>query len=59
MVERQYVVGLPQGAGTRELLAAFDMVRMDHERMDAEEFNDDGTYKAGINQVGARSQREQ
>ncbi len=34
-----------------ELLAAFDEVGSEHEGMDPKEFNDDGTYKAGINQV--------
>ena len=41
-----------QGAGVAELLEAFDEVGKEHERMDAEKFNDDATYKAGINQVG-------
>ncbi len=41
-----------QGAGVAELLEAFDEVGKKHERMEADEFNDDGTYKAGINQVG-------
>ncbi len=59
IVGRRYVMELPQGAGTGELLVAFDMVRLDHERMRAEEFNDDGIYKAGINQVGTRSQKGQ
>jgi hypothetical protein len=40
-----------QGAGVAELLDAFDAVREKHEGMDPKEFNDDGTYKAGINQV--------
>ncbi len=40
-----------QGAGVAELLDAFDAVREKHEGMDPTEFNDDGTYKAGINQV--------
>jgi hypothetical protein len=40
-----------QGAGPGELLAAFDAVRATHEAMDPDEFNDDGTYKGGINQV--------
>ncbi len=40
-----------QGAGVAELLKAFDMVREKHEGMDPKEFNDDSTYKAGINQV--------
>ncbi len=40
-----------QGAGVAELLDAFDAVRGKHEGMDPKEFNDDGTYKAGINQV--------
>jgi hypothetical protein len=35
-----------------ELLEAFDAVGKKHEGMDPTEFNDDGTYKAGINQVG-------
>jgi hypothetical protein len=34
-----------------ELLAAFDAVHEKHEAMKPEEFNDDGTYKGGINQV--------
>ncbi len=34
-----------------ELLEAFDEVRGKHEGMEAERFNDDGTYKTGINQV--------
>ncbi len=41
-----------QGAGTEELLEAFDAVGSEHEKMETEKFNDDGTYKAGINQVG-------
>ncbi len=36
-----------------ELLKAFDEVRGKHEKMDSKEFNEDGTYKAGINLVGA------
>ena len=40
-----------QGAGPGELLAAFDAVRATHEAMKPDEFNDDGTYKGGINQV--------
>jgi hypothetical protein len=34
-----------------ELLAAFDAVRATHEAMDPDAFNDDGTYKGGINTV--------
>ncbi len=34
------------------MLEAFDEVGEKHEKMEAEKFNDDGTYKAGINQVG-------
>ncbi len=34
-----------------ELLAAFDAVGREHERMEADKFNADATYKAGINQV--------
>ena len=34
-----------------ELLAAFDALREKHEAMAAIEFNVDGTYKYGINQV--------
>ncbi len=41
-----------QGAGAGELLAAFDAVRVDYEGMEAERFNDDGTYKEDINLVG-------
>jgi hypothetical protein len=40
-----------QGAGVEELLGAFDEVRGAHEAMTAEDFNDDGVYKGGINQV--------
>ena len=40
-----------QGAGVAELLAAFDALGKQHEAMEADKFNDDGTYKAGINQV--------
>ncbi len=43
--------GAWQGAGMEELLSAFDAVRATHEGMAAEEFNDDATYKAGIDQV--------
>ncbi len=43
--------GCGQGAGVAELLEAFDAVRGKHEKMDPTEFNDDATYKAGINQV--------
>ncbi len=35
-----------------ELLEAFDAVGKKHEKMEADKFNDDDTYKAGINQVG-------
>jgi hypothetical protein len=35
----------------KELLGVFDVVRAEHEQMDADKFNDDGTYKAGTNQV--------
>jgi hypothetical protein len=42
-----------QGAGVAELLEAFDEVGKEHERMEAEKFNDDATYKAGINKVRA------
>ena len=47
-----------------ELLAAFDALRAKHEGMAAIEFNNDGTYKGGINQVrehvfsGSRHLRE-
>ncbi len=34
-----------------ELLEALDEVWGRHEGMEPEAFNDDGTYKAGINQV--------
>ncbi len=34
-----------------ELLGAFDEVGKEHERMEADKFNDDATYKAGINKV--------
>jgi hypothetical protein len=40
-----------QGAGVAELLLAFDELRGKHEGMEPKEFNDDSTYKAGINQV--------
>ncbi len=40
-----------QGAETGELLAVFDGLRVEHEAMDAKEFNDDGTYKTGIDHV--------
>ncbi len=40
-----------QGAGMEELLGAFDAVREKHAAMAADEFNDDGIYQAGINQV--------
>lgn len=43
--------GRRQGAGVEGLLSALDAVRAEHEGMAAEEFNDDGTYKTGINQV--------
>jgi hypothetical protein len=45
------LTGWRQGAGPAELLAAFDSVRATHEAMDPDAFNDDGTYKGGINQV--------
>ena len=45
--------GRGQGSGVEELLAAFDEVGKEHERMEADKFNDDGTYKAGINKVRA------
>ncbi len=44
-------VGPWQGAGVEELLKAFDAVGLEHERMEAEKFNEDATYKAGIIQV--------
>ena len=34
-----------------ELLEAFDEVGKEHERMEADKFNHDATYKAGINKV--------
>ncbi len=37
--------------GVAELLEAFDEVRAAHEAMPADAFNDDGTYKGGINTV--------
>ena len=40
-----------QGGGVEELLLVFDAVRAEHERMDADSFNDDGEYKSGTNQV--------
>ncbi len=40
-----------QGAGPGELLEVFDAVRATHEAMVPEAFNNDGTYKGGINQV--------
>ncbi len=40
-----------QGAGVEELLAVFDVARVEHAGMPAEAFNDDGTYKTCINQV--------
>jgi hypothetical protein len=40
-----------QGAGVEELLRVFDAAGAKHEGMRAEEFNDDGTYKTGINLV--------
>jgi hypothetical protein len=42
-----------QGAGVAELLEAFDEVGKEHEGMEADKFNHDATYKAGINKVGA------
>jgi hypothetical protein len=35
-----------------ELLKAFDAVGSEHEKIEPEKFNDDATYKSGINQVG-------
>ncbi len=46
-------VAVGQGAGVAELLEAFDEVGKEHEGMDPTKFNDDGTYKAGINKVRA------
>ena len=40
-----------QGAGTAELLEAFDVLRFEHEARDVDKYNDDVTYKAGINEV--------
>jgi hypothetical protein len=34
-----------------ELLRAFDAVWKEHERMDADSFNDNVNYKKGINEV--------
>jgi hypothetical protein len=42
-----------QGAGVAELLVVFDAVHTKHEAMDADEFNNDGTYQRGINTVHA------
>ena len=43
--------GWGQGDLMAELLGAFDAVGAEHEGMAADTFNDDGTYKNGINQV--------
>ncbi len=40
-----------QGAGVLELLGELDVVGAKHAGMDLSLFNDDGTYKGGINQV--------
>ena len=44
----------PQEAECKALLAAFDALWAEHEAMAPGEFNDDGTYKIGINQVRRR-----
>ncbi len=43
--------GMRQGAGVEELLGEFDVVRLKHENMEADAFNDDVTYKTGIDEV--------
>ncbi len=43
--------GGPQAIGVEPLLGAFDAVRERHEAMGAKAFNNDTTYKTGINQV--------
>ena len=40
-------------------MAVLDAVRVEHEAMDPEMFNDDGTYKTGINQVPRRGMLRQ
>jgi hypothetical protein len=44
------------GAGREELLPAFDKLRERHMGMAPEDFNDDDTYKAGMNEVGGVGQ---
>ena len=50
MFERACATGL-QGAGVDSLLKFFDEVRAEYEAMPASMFNDDATYKNGVNQV--------
>ena len=40
-----------QGLGLEALLEGFDGVRERHEQMESGEYNDDGTYKAALNEV--------
>jgi hypothetical protein len=40
-----------QGAGDNELLSSFDEMRVVHEAIPADAFNDDADYKTWINQV--------
>ena len=48
-ISQQSVVG--QVVDLEKLLGAFDEVRREHECMQADTFNDDGTYKNRLNQV--------
>jgi hypothetical protein len=42
-----------QGAGVEELVGVFDNLRREHEGMAAHRFNQDATFKKGINQAPA------
>ncbi len=46
-----------QGAGVEALLRVFEVVRIEHEGMDADTFNNDATYKSGLIVVRARRER--
>ncbi len=43
--------GVLQGAGVEELLLVFDAVRLDHEEMPVDTFNNDRNYQKRLNQV--------
>ncbi len=40
-----------QGTGVEELLGVFEALRLEHEKTDADRFNDDDFFKTVINKV--------